>query len=38
VIRRSDYDLKFNAPLETGGVMLGDDVHVHLDIELIKKA
>lgn len=38
VIRRSDYDLKFNAPLETGGVMLGEDVHVHLDIELIKKA
>jgi polyisoprenoid-binding protein YceI len=38
VIRRSDYGLKFNAPLETGGVMLGDDVHVHLDIELIKKA
>jgi polyisoprenoid-binding protein YceI len=38
VIRRSDYNLKFNAPLETGGVMLGDDVHVHLDIELIKKA
>jgi polyisoprenoid-binding protein YceI len=38
VIRRGDYDLKFNAPLETGGVMLGDDVHVHPDIELIKKA
>jgi polyisoprenoid-binding protein YceI len=38
VIRRSDYGLKFNAPLETGGVMLSDDVHVHLDIELIKKA
>jgi polyisoprenoid-binding protein YceI len=38
VIKRSDYDLKFNAPLETGGVMLSDDVHVHLDIELIKKA
>jgi len=38
VIKRSDYGLKFNAPLETGGVMLSDDVHVHLDIELIKKA
>jgi polyisoprenoid-binding protein YceI len=36
-IKRSDYGLKFNAPLETGGVMLSDDVHVHLDIELIKK-
>jgi polyisoprenoid-binding protein YceI len=38
VIKRSDYGLKFNAPLETGGVMLSDDVHIHLDIELIKKA
>jgi len=35
--KRSDYGLKFNAPLETGGVMLSDDVQVHLDIELIKK-
>jgi polyisoprenoid-binding protein YceI len=38
VIKRSDYGLTFNAPLETGGVMLSDDVHVHLDIEMIKKA
>ena len=37
-IKRSDYGLTFNAPLETGGVMLSDDVHIHLDIELIKKA
>jgi len=37
-IKRSDFGLKFNAPLETGGVMLSDDVHIHLDIELIKKA
>jgi polyisoprenoid-binding protein YceI len=37
-IKRSDFGLKFNAPLETGGVMLSDEVHVHLDIELIKKA
>jgi polyisoprenoid-binding protein YceI len=37
-IKRSDYGLKFNAPLETGGVMLSDEVHIHLDIELIKKA
>jgi len=38
VIKRSDYGLTFNAPLETGGVMLSDEVHIHLDIELIKKA
>jgi polyisoprenoid-binding protein YceI len=37
-IKRSDFGLTFNAPLETGGVMLSDEVHVHLDIELIKKA
>jgi polyisoprenoid-binding protein YceI len=38
IIKRSDFGLTFNAPLETGGVMLSDEVHVHLDIELIKKA
>jgi polyisoprenoid-binding protein YceI len=38
VVKRADYGLSFNAPLETGGFMLGDDVHVHMDIELIKKA
>lgn len=38
VIKRSDFGLSFNAPLETGGFMLSDDVHIHLDVELIKKA
>jgi polyisoprenoid-binding protein YceI len=38
VIKRSDFGLTFNAPLETGGFMLSDDVHIHLDVELIKKA
>jgi polyisoprenoid-binding protein YceI len=38
VIKRSDFGLNFNAPLETGGFMLSDDVHIHLDVELIKKA
>jgi len=38
VIKRSDFGLTFNAPLETGGVMLSDDLHVHVDVELIKKA
>ena len=36
-IKRGDFGLVFNAPLETGGVMLSDDVHVQLDIEMIKK-
>lgn len=38
VIKRADFGLTFNAPLETGGFILGDDVHVHLEIELVKKA
>jgi polyisoprenoid-binding protein YceI len=37
-IKRSDFGLTFNAPLETGGFMLGEDMHIHLDIEMIKKA
>jgi polyisoprenoid-binding protein YceI len=38
VIKRSEFGLTFNAPLETGGFMLSDEVHIHLDVELIKKA
>lgn len=38
VIKRSDFGLGFNVPLETGGVLLSDEVHVDLEIELIKKA
>jgi len=37
-VKRGDFGLTFNAPLETGGFMLGDDVQVHLDIELVRKA
>ena len=36
-IKRSDFGLKFNAPLETGGVMVGDKVTLTVDAELIKK-
>ncbi len=38
VIKRSDFGLMFNAPLETGGLLLGDEVQLHIDIEMIKKA
>lgn len=38
VIKRGDFGLNFNTPLETGGFMLSDDVHIHIDVELIKKA
>ena len=38
VIKRSDFGLTYNAPLETGGLILGDEVHLHVDVELIKKS
>ena len=38
IIKRGEFGLNFNAPLETGGFMLSDEVHIHADIELIKKA
>ena len=38
VIKRSDFGLVFNAPLETGGFMLSDEVHIHIDVEMIRKA
>lgn len=37
VIKRSDFGFGFNLPLETGGVFLSDEVHVDLEIELIRK-
>lgn len=36
-IRRSDYELTFNTPLETGGMLIGDDVQISLDIQVSKK-
>ena len=37
-IKRSDYGLKWNAALETGGVLVGDDVKIELEVSLIKAA
>jgi polyisoprenoid-binding protein YceI len=36
-INRKDFGLTWNAALETGGVVVGDDVNIILEIELIKK-
>lgn len=36
-INRKDYGLAWNAALETGGVVVGDDVNIILEIEMIKK-
>lgn len=36
-INRKDYGLAWNAALETGGVVVGDEVAITLDLELTKK-
>jgi len=35
-INRKDYGLVWNAALETGGLLVGDDVTITLDVEFIK--
>lgn len=35
-IKRSDFGLTYNAALEAGGVMIGDDVKIELDLEFVK--
>jgi len=35
-IKRSDHGLTWNAALETGGIMLGDDLKLELEVSLIK--
>ncbi|TVY10765.1 YceI family protein [Paenibacillus cremeus] len=37
-IKRSDYGLTYNAALETGGVLIGDEVKVSIEIEASKQA
>ncbi|MFC4618677.1 YceI family protein [Camelliibacillus cellulosilyticus] len=36
-IKRSDYGLTWNAALETGGVMVGDDIKITIEIEATKE-
>ena len=35
-VKRSDYGLKWNQTLEAGGVLVGDDVKISLELELLK--
>lgn len=35
-IKRSDFGLTWNQALETGGFVVGDDIKVSLDVELVK--
>jgi len=37
VISRKDFGLTWNAALETGGVLIGDEVHITIDTELVRK-
>jgi len=37
-IKRSDFGLTYNAALETGGVLIGDEVKVSIEIEAAKQA
>ncbi len=36
-INRNDYGLNFNAPLETGGFLLGEEVKISADLQFVKK-
>jgi len=35
-INRKDYGLTWNQALETGGVVVGDEVKIHLELQLVK--
>lgn len=35
-IKRGDFGLTYNAALETGGILIGDDVKIELEVSLIK--
>lgn len=36
-INRKDFGLLWNRPLETGGLVLGDEVRITINVELVKK-
>jgi polyisoprenoid-binding protein YceI len=35
-INRRDFGLVWNAALETGGILIGDEVSISLDVELVQ--
>jgi polyisoprenoid-binding protein YceI len=35
-IKRSDFGVEFNAPLETGGVLVGEKIQIELDVQLVQ--
>jgi polyisoprenoid-binding protein YceI len=38
MIHRKDFGITFNAPLEAGGFMIGDDVKLTIDAQFVKQA
>lgn len=36
-IRRSDFGMRWNAALEAGGVLVGDEVSIQLEVELVRR-
>jgi polyisoprenoid-binding protein YceI len=36
MINRKDFGVSFNAPLETGGVLVGDKITLEFDVSLIR--
>jgi polyisoprenoid-binding protein YceI len=36
-IKRGDYGLTWNAALETGGVLVGDEVKISIEAQLLKQ-
>jgi polyisoprenoid-binding protein YceI len=36
-VNRKDYGLNWNKALETGGMLVGDEVNVGIELELVKK-
>jgi polyisoprenoid-binding protein YceI len=35
-INRTDFGLVWNTPLDSGGILVGEEVHISLDVEFIK--
>ena len=35
-LSRSDFNVSFNAPMQNGGVVVGDKIQLHLEIEAVK--
>jgi polyisoprenoid-binding protein YceI len=36
-LKRSDFGLTWNQALETGGLLVGDDIKIALDVELVRQ-